>query len=307
MARPLRVEYRGAMYHVMSRGDRRQAIFRTPADKSLFLETLSGACRKTGWQIHAYCLMSNHFHFVLETPAGNLVAGMKWLLGTYTMRFNRVHSYSGHLFGGRYKAQIIDDIAGEYLRTAVDYVHLNPVRAGLVSEGKPLAEYEWSSYPAYLASARKRPAWLRVDRVLGEHGIQKSDSRGRREFERRMENRRGEDAASALTQMRSGWRIGGEDFLQRLLEKWPGTLREHHGSSERVETDTVRARQLISAELDRAGWDEARLASERKGHPLKVALARRLRQETTMSLKRIAAELHIGTWTHLNRLLHTKR
>ena len=106
MARPLRIQYLNAIYHVMSRGDRRQDIFRQPEDRVLFLETLASACGKTQWQVHAYCLMSNHFHFVVETPRPNLVAGMKWLLGTYTMRFNRRHHYSGHLFGGRYKAQV---------------------------------------------------------------------------------------------------------------------------------------------------------------------------------------------------------
>jgi REP element-mobilizing transposase RayT len=143
-----------------------------------FPGTLAGACGKTQWQVHAYCLMSNHFHFVVETPHPNLVTGMKWLLGTYTMRFNRRHHYSGHLFGGRYKAQVIDETSPGYLRTAADYVHLNPARAGLVAEGEKLASYPWSSFPAYLATAGKRPAWLRVDRVLGEHGIEQDAGAG---------------------------------------------------------------------------------------------------------------------------------
>src|SRR3954467_277161 len=146
MARPLRIEYSGAIYHVMNRGDRRQDIFRDASDRTLFLETLGRTCAKTDWQLHAWCLMSNHFHLVIETPRANLVAGMKWLLGTYTMRFNRRHHYNGHLFGGRYKAQLIDDSAPGYLRTAVDYVHLNPARAGLVKEEQKLDSYPWSSY-----------------------------------------------------------------------------------------------------------------------------------------------------------------
>ena len=98
MARKLRVQYPGAMYHVMNRGDRREAIFADDEDRHRFLETLGEACEKTCWQVHAYCLMSNHFHLVLETPQPNLVAGMKWLLGTYTSRFNRRHKEFGHLF-----------------------------------------------------------------------------------------------------------------------------------------------------------------------------------------------------------------
>src|SRR5436190_23529518 len=134
MPRPLRIQYAGARYHVMSRGDRREAIFYDDADRMEFLRTLGQACLKTGWQVHAYCLMSNHFHLVIETPQSNLAAGMKWLLGTYTQRFNRRHRHWGHLFGGRYKAQLVDGRKPGYLRCACDYVHLNPVQAGLCVE-----------------------------------------------------------------------------------------------------------------------------------------------------------------------------
>ena len=104
MARKLRIEYPGAVYHVMNRGDRREAIFRERKDYECFLQTLAAACEKAHWQVHAWCLMPNHFHLVLETPQPTLVAGMKWLLGTYTGRFNRRHRQFGHLFSGRYKA-----------------------------------------------------------------------------------------------------------------------------------------------------------------------------------------------------------
>ncbi|MGI8955846.1 MAG: transposase [Chthoniobacterales bacterium] len=103
MPRQLRLEYEGAIYHLLSRGDRREDIYRDVADRDRFLATLAAACLKTDWQVHAYCLMRNHFHLVIETPRANLVSGMKWLLGTYTMRFNRRHALSGHLFAGRYK------------------------------------------------------------------------------------------------------------------------------------------------------------------------------------------------------------
>ena len=132
MPRPLRIEYPGALYHVMSRGDQREAIFWDDEDRYQFLSTLGEACLKTGWQVHAYCLMTNHFHQVLETPQANLALGMQWLLGTYTQRFNRRHQRWGHLFGGRYKGQPIDGRSPGYLRRACDYVHLNPVRAGIV-------------------------------------------------------------------------------------------------------------------------------------------------------------------------------
>ena len=106
MPRPLRIEYAGARYHLMSRGDRREDIFLDAVDRKRFLALLGKTCGKTGWEVQAYCLMSNHWHAVVETPQPNLALGMRWLLGTYTQSFHRRHRQWGHLFGGRYKAQL---------------------------------------------------------------------------------------------------------------------------------------------------------------------------------------------------------
>ena len=108
MPRALRIEYPGAIYHVLNRGDRREPSFRDDLDHQKFLTTLAEACRKTDWQVHAYWLMHNHFHLVVETPNANLVAGMRWFMSTYTARFNRRHKLFGHLFSGRYKALLVD-------------------------------------------------------------------------------------------------------------------------------------------------------------------------------------------------------
>jgi REP element-mobilizing transposase RayT len=129
MPRKLRIEYPDAIYQVMNRGDHREDIFLDDEDRRLFLSTLEGACQKTEWQVHAYCLMRNHFHLVIETPQANLVAGMKWRLGVYTKRFNIRYKLCGHLFAGRYKALVVDGSGNGYLRTVCGYVHLNPVRA----------------------------------------------------------------------------------------------------------------------------------------------------------------------------------
>jgi putative transposase len=161
MPRALRIEYPGAIYHVMNRGDRREPIFRDDRDHTRFLETLGEVCIKTDWQVHAYCLMKNHFHLVVETPNANLVAGMKWFLGTYTARFNRRHQLFGHLFSGRYKALVVDGSGNGYLKTVCDYVHLNPARARLLTPEQPLRDYPWSSWPDYLKSPAERPRWLR--------------------------------------------------------------------------------------------------------------------------------------------------
>ena len=157
MARKLRLEYPGAIYHVMNRGDRREAIFTDDADRQRFLDCLGEACAKTQWQVHAFCLLPNHFHLVLETPRANLVAGMKWVLGTYTSRFNRRHKFFGHLFSGRYKSLLVDGSGDGYLKTVCDYVHLNPARAKMLAQGHPLRDYRWSSYPRYLQTAARRP------------------------------------------------------------------------------------------------------------------------------------------------------
>src|SRR5580692_4490005 len=154
MARKLRIQYAGTVYHVLNRGDRREAIFGDDRDRQRFLETVSEACQKTGWQVHAYCLMSNHFHLVLETPQPNLLAGMKWLLGTYTSRHNRRHQEFGHLFSGRYKALVVDGSGNGYLKTVCDYVHLNPARAHFL---EPRRDNRWRTFPGAAIRSIWRP------------------------------------------------------------------------------------------------------------------------------------------------------
>jgi REP element-mobilizing transposase RayT len=176
-----RAAYAGAIYHLMNRGDRREPIFRDDLDRRTFLRTLHEAWAKTGWQIHAYCLMANHFHFVAGTSQPNPVAGMKWLPGTDTGRCNRRHRYFGHVFSGRYKSLVIDGRSPGYLRAACDDVHLDPVRAGLVAalrrgwrlgaadfvEG--LAEKLGRRGKAHeLASPRGETDRERAERIVGE-------------------------------------------------------------------------------------------------------------------------------------------
>ena len=225
MARKLRLESEGAIYHVMSRGDRRKPIFKDDADRERFLETLTECCGKTDWQIHAFCLLSNPFHLVVETPKGNLVAGMKWFLGTYTGRFNRRHKLFGHRFRGRYKSLIVDGSGSGYLRTVCDYVHLNPVRAKLLAVEQPLRSYRWSSYPSYLVVPGKRPGWLRVGRLPGEHGIPRDSKEGRREFGRQMEvRRRAGNEPGEYKALRRGWCLGDRKFRRSCWDKWRNGL-----------------------------------------------------------------------------------
>jgi REP element-mobilizing transposase RayT len=235
----------GAIYHVMNRGDRRQNIFRDDQDRERFLETLGEACAKTDWQIHAWCLMRNHFHLVVETPKANLVAGMKWLLGTYTSRFNRRHRFFGHLFSGRYKALFVDGSGDGYLKTVCDYVHLNPVRAKLLSAEQKLSTFRWSSYGEYLKPGRKRCRWLRVDRLLGEHGIPKDSRAGGRQFEQRMEIRRAAETGVAFKALLRGWCLGSEEFRKELLAQMNEKRGAEHYGQELRESAQQKANRIL--------------------------------------------------------------
>jgi REP-associated tyrosine transposase len=307
MARKLRIEYPGAIYHVMNRGDRREPIFKDEADRQRFVETLAEVCAKTGWQAHAYVLMPNHFHLVVETPQPNLVGGMKWFLGTYTSRFNRRHKLFGHLFSGRYKALIVDGSARGYLKSVCDYVHLNPARANLLSADAPLKNFAWSSWPAYLLAPSKRAAWLRVDRLLGECGIPKDSPAGRQRLEQGLEERRGGEEGEEFKRIRRGWYLGEETFRQELLAQMSERMGAEHYGEERAQTAEAMAEQIIAQELQRRRWKEADLKTWPKGDPTKVALAARLRAQTTMTVGWIAERLGMGTRGSLNHLLYRLR
>jgi putative transposase len=161
MSRPLRIEYPGAWYHVMNRGARYQDVFLNDTHRELFLELLCELFEDYGVEIHAYCLMDNHYHLLCHTPQGNLGRGMRHLNGVYTQRFNRLENLDGSLFRGRYKAIVVD--ADSYLQQVSRYIHLNPLEADMVDD--PVS-YSWSSYPAYLHRTKK-PEWLTTNAVLG--------------------------------------------------------------------------------------------------------------------------------------------
>jgi putative transposase len=303
MARKLRVQYPGALYHVMNRGHRRQRIFKDDHDRACFLKTLGEACGKTGWQVHAFCLTPNYFHLVVETPRPNLVLAMKWLLATYTGRFNRRHKCFGHLFTGRYKALIVDDSGVGWLKTVCDYVHLDPVRARLLEPGQKLGRYRWSSHREYLKPRPKRPPWLRVDRLLGAYGISSDSKTGRRHFAAAMEARRHEAKDQEFKRVRRGWYLGDKAFRKKLLARMKQRRGPNYFGEEPFESDQKQASRMLAAELKRRGWTTQDLRRRRKGDRQKVAMAARLRSETTMTLRWIAERLAMGSWTHVSNLL----
>ena len=288
----------------MNRGDHREDIFLDDKDRELFLETLAQACARTDWQVHAWCLMRNHFHLVVETPKPNLVDGMKWLLGTYTSRFNRRHKLFGHLFSGRYKSLFVDSSGNGYLKTVCDYVHLNPARAKLLSSKQKLCDYRWSSYCDYLQPKANRQPWLRVQRLLGEHGIPKDSPAGREQFQKNMERRRLAEDGDEFKALVRGWCIGSEEFRKELLAQMTEKAGPEHFGQEIQESAEDKAQRIVTHELKRLGWKEQTFAEKRKGAPAKLQIALRLRRETTMTLAWIAKRLHMGTKTHLSHLLY---
>lgn len=284
---------------MMSRGDRKEPIFEDDYDRLKFLKTLGETCKRAEWHVHAYCLMGNHFHLVLETLKPTLVSGMKWFLGTYTQRFNTRHRLRGHLFAGRYKSLLVDGSDDFYLRAVCDYVHLNPLRAGLLRECEPLESHIWSSFPEYLRPPSQREKWLRVDRLLGEHGIGRDTSRGRQEFREIMAARCDQKSYSEdelWASIRRGWKFGAEDFVERLAAVSQSGVGNpsNHLSDALAETMEERARAVVRAFLQNRGIEMETFLKLKKGDPLKICLARELRSQTTMTMAWIARELNAG-------------
>jgi REP element-mobilizing transposase RayT len=213
MARPLRIEYPGAVYHVTFRGNEKKPVFKDEQDRLNFLNTLQHANKRYNWICHAYCLMTNHYHLLVETPDGNLSIGMRQLNGVYTQLFNNRHGRTGHLFQGRYKAILIQK--DSHLLEVCRYVVLNPVRAKMV---ETLEEHPWSSYLATAGRAKPHPC-LTTDWVLGQF----SGNRGKAEREYRQFVKWGIGKQSVWADVRGQVILGEEDFADRFIDH----LRRH--------------------------------------------------------------------------------
>ena len=202
----------------------------------------------------------------------------------------------------------MDGSGSGYLKTVCDYVHLNPVRARLLGAEERLLSYPWSSFAWYLAAPAHRPAWIRVDRLLGEHGLAADTAAGRQVFEQRMEAMRAQEADGAQwAPVRRGWCLGPEGFRQELLDRMGGRLGEHHAGELRRESAHAKAERIITEELQRLEWTEADLEERNKSDPEKVALAARLRRETTLTIKAIAGRVHLGGWKSATTRLQTRK
>jgi REP element-mobilizing transposase RayT len=205
MARPLRVEYPGAFYHVINRGNSREKLFKSHRDHEKFLQYLDKAAERFTLIIHTYCLMGNHYHLLVETPEPNLSMTMQWLNVSYATYFNRKQSRSGHLFQGRFKAILID--ADAYLKHLSRYIHLNPVRAGIVNTPD---QYRWSSYPAFIGK-QISPKFLKTDGLLGSFGSNKKEAR--KNYQRFVEGIDIKAVQDPSKQLAGGFILGDTNFV----------------------------------------------------------------------------------------------
>lgn len=238
MARPLRLEFTGALYHVTSRGDRREDIYEDAADMKAFLSVLESVCSTNNWVCHAYCLMNNHYHLLIETPDANLSKGMRQLNGVYTQTFNRAHGRVGHVFQGRYKAILIEKES--YLLEVSRYIVLNPVRAGMVRSEK---DWPWSSYRATTGQS-KAPAFLNVEWLLSAFGKRKAVAiDGYKKFVSE-----GEGQSSPWKSLRNQVYLGSEQFVEEMQSLIDGNkdLSEVPSSQRRLMPKTLEQYEALS-------------------------------------------------------------
>jgi REP element-mobilizing transposase RayT len=212
MARPIRLDYPGTLYHVLSRGNEKREIFRDEKDYFKFLDTLGTMVERFKLEVHAYVLMKNHYHLLVRTKEANLSRAIQWLGVSYSVWFNRRYQRSGHLFQGRFKSFLIEN--ERYLAAMCHYIHGNPLRAGIAAR---LSDYRWSSYHAY-ADKRHHLPWLTTDLVLGIYG----ESRRRFIREQQLYLRGNEDL---LRDLRYGLYLGSEEFSEACIER---VSRERH-------------------------------------------------------------------------------
>lgn len=312
MARPLRYQAPGAIYHVMARGEGGKDIFESVEDREAWLVRLGQACEKHGWRVHAWVQMGNHYHLLLETPKPNLVAGMKWFMGVYSQGWNFRRKRRGHVFQGRYKAVVVNgEGSGEYFRIVADYIHLNPVRSGWVGgeTGKKLKEWRWSSFPQY--GRMKQAEWLVTDRVLEAFDLDQG-SRGRRSYtaylEERAKDREGALNDASLKELRRGWCLGDENFRDYLLDAMSSTARKRRrkgsvaGPAARAH-DEAEAEGLVKKAAKILGIDGRRGNLEGRGHLLdeKSLLAWLVKTHTGVSNTWVSERLRTGHPTSVSK------
>ncbi len=296
MARTLRVEFAGGCYHVINRGNYRQDLFRSRGAAEAFERTLGEAAERFGWRIHAYVVMRNHFHLAVEIAEPDLSEGMKWLQGTWVRRFNGYRHLVGRPFQGRYKALLVEP--GQALGQVGHYIHLNPVRAGVVPADEA-ARYPWSSLPKF--GRKDRPKWLSGATVLAAAGDLSDTAAGWRKYLDYLEflaTDAGAKKELVASRMSRGWCLGGREFKQQMkqeaaqrgadLERFAG-LEPEEVKRERTELWEERLGALArAAQVDLAALPE------KKSHPDKALLAAAMKLSTSVPNGWLGERLRMG-------------
>lgn len=292
MARPLRLEFAGALYHLTARGNARAEIYRDDEDRQLFLELLSKEIAQQGWRCYAYCLMSNHYHILIETPEGNLVSGMRRLNGVYTQAFNRRHRRVGHVFQGRYKAIVVD--RDSYGLELCRYIVLNPVRAKMVKRPQ---DWRWSSYRA-TAGFASAADWLDVAWVLGQFG-----HRARTAYRRFVSEGIGQ--ASPWEHLRGQIWLGGEEFRKRMGKLVQGKPLSNVAKAQQRPL-RLTAAEILGAIQRAYGIDEKRLLGREDQSAFK-AWVYLLRRAANLPLAQVAGRCGVSASriSHIQHAIET--
>ena len=305
MARKRRIEYPGAVYHVISRGNYRKELFLDKGSGKSFEDTLFEAVRSYGWVVYAYVIMSNHYHLVVKTPKPNLVGGMKWLQSTFATRFNRFRNEKGHVFEGRYKAILVE--AERSLLGLINYVHLNPVRASICSL-EDLKSYSLSSYPKFWEKEPKEG----LDRLAMLSCLKVPDSlAGMKLYAKQLEVCEANDPIQKKALMDrycQGWYIGsaeGKSEIKNWLTKEFSNAQ--WDPAQFKELTEAQWESIVDEEMKKAARKESDLQNSPKGADWKIRIALRLRRETSASNPWIAKRLNMGHASRISNLLRAAK
>jgi len=286
MSRPLRIIYDGAWYHVMNRGRQGEAIFSDVEDYQAFIDLLQESCRMWQVKIAAYCLMSNHYHLLLQTPHSNLSRCMRHINGIYTQRYNRLHRSDGQLFRGRYKAIVVD--ADSYLLELVRYIHRNPVRAGMV---KRAGDYRWSSHKGYISKS-KAWNWLYRDLVLGM--LEKNKNRQPGVYKQFVSMGESQEIEQFFEKKHIPTILGDDSFVDRIKGKYFKEKRhEEVPESKVLAPDINRIKQAVCCIYRTSPEDLCISRRGGKNEARNVAIYL-IRQYTGEKLMRIGREFNIS-------------
>ncbi len=325
MARSIRIQFVGAYYHVMARGNRREDIFHDDDDRRFFLHTLSQACQRTGWRVHAWVLMRNHYHLFIQTPEPNLVVGMTWFQNALTRRYNVRHRKWGRLFGDRYKAVLVEGENPYHYQTLMDYIHLNPVRARIIrpKAGQSVLDYPWSSIAGgYALVPTKRAKWLAAQSGMKAFGLSDTTA-GRREMVERLDKRAvseeiencgapalAEELDQRASHLRRGWYWGTQAFGE-TLRKLAATVMKARVPASRsykkhplvVVHDERRAQEMLAGGLKAAGIKASDLGRWKGSDVRKVLLAEMLWERTVVTQTWLAQKLSMKSAANVSQQL----